>query len=376
MFHIISFLAFLYIVWRFIYPLNWPAVYRIILGFLILVVSKYHLIQIWLFGTMFSPEMPRPAVILMSWLFGSFVFLFIFVVLYDLVNLVIKLIKRTPQNEKTFIRSRYILAVTALVISAIGVSQAIKVPSVKTVDLTLNDLPPSFEGYKVIQLTDLHISKLFPASWVEQVVQKTNTLNPDLILITGDLIDGTTKARRDDVAPLSQLRAKDGVIASMGNHEYYYDAPQWQKVFEQLGLNVMQNEHTMIVNDKASTLIIAAVTDPVATQFGFDGPDTAKALQGVSPDAPIILMSHRPINAIQNEKDGVDLELSGHTHGGMVWGVNLLIKYLNNGFVSGLYTVGKMKLYDSNGTALWNGFPIRLGVPSEITEFILHSPQH
>lgn len=376
MFHIISFLAFLYLVWRFIYPLKWPATYRIILAVVLLIASKYHLIQIWLFGTMFSPEMPRYAVILMSWLFGSFVFLFIFTLLYDLVSLIIKLVKKTPANQSTFTRSRYILAIIALVVSAIGISQAIRVPNVKTIDLTLNDLPPSFDGYKVIQLTDLHISKLFQAPWVEQVVQRTNALNPDLILITGDLIDGTTKDRHDDVAPLGQLRAKDGVITSMGNHEYYYDAIQWQKVFEQLGMHVMQNEHTLIVNDKASSLIIASVTDPVATRYGMDGPDTAKALQGVPPDSAIILMSHRPVNAIQNEKDGVDLELSGHTHGGMVWGVNLLIKYLNNGFVSGLYSVGKMKLYDSNGTALWNGFPIRLGVPSEITEFILHAPQH
>lgn len=376
MFHIISFLAFLYLVWRFIYPLKWPAIYRVILGVLLLIVSKYHMLQIWAFGTMFSPETPRPVIIVMSWLFGSFVFLFIFTLLYDLVHLIIKLFKRQPTNQKAFVCSRYILGITALLVAAIGVNQAIKVPEVKTIDITLNDLPPSFDGYKVVQLTDLHISKLFQASWVEQVVQRTNAINPDLILITGDLIDGTTTARQPDVAPLSQLRAKDGVITSMGNHEYYYDAPAWQQVFEKLGMHVMLNEHTMIVNDKGSSMVIAAVTDPVALRFGLAGPDTQKALEGVTPDTAIILMSHRPINAIQNEKDGVDLELSGHTHGGMVWGVNLLIKYLNDGFVSGLYSVGKMKLYDSNGTALWNGFPIRLGVPPEITEFVLHAPQH
>lgn len=375
MFHIISFLAFLYVVWRFVYPLNWKPAYRLALSVFLLIVSKYHLIQIWLFGTMFSPEMPRYLVILMSWLFGSFVFLFIFTVLYDIGLLIIRLFKKRASNPHAFICSRYVLSIAALLIAAIGVSQAIRVPDVKRVDITLNDLPPSLDGFKLIQLTDLHISKLFQAPWVQQVVDKTNALNPDVILITGDLIDGTVAARKNDVAPLAQLKAKHGVITSMGNHEYYYDVLQWQKEFQNLGMHVMLNDHT-IIEQNNSSMVIAAVTDPVALRFGFDGPDLNKALQGITQekDMPLILMSHRPINAIQNERDGVDLELSGHTHGGMVWGVNLLIKYLNGGFVSGLYHVGKMQLYDSNGTALWNGFPIRLGVPSEITEFILHSP--
>ncbi len=256
-----------------------------------------------------------------------------------------------------------------------GVYLAVQVPGVQRVEVKVENLPQSFDGLRIVQLTDLHISRLFPEDWVEGVVSRTNRLNPDAIMITGDLIDGTVQARMKDVAPLSKLKAPLGVIAVPGNHEYYFDADQWIAEFRRLGMRVLVNEH-LALQRGTGNLIVAGVTDEVAPTFGLPGPDLEHALSGSSKDTPTILLKHRPSGAAESAAAGVSVQLSGHTHGGMIRGLDQVAQYANQGFVSGRYDVDGMTLYVSNGTALWNGFPIRLGVPAEITEIVLRADRH
>jgi len=258
-------------------------------------------------------------------------------------------------------------------LSLLGVWQAIRVPDVKNIEVTVPHLPAQMDGLRLVQLSDLHASRLLQAPWMQAVVEKTNALQPDLIVITGDLVDGTPQARAADVQPLQQLSARYGVFAIPGNHEYYVDYVHWLPAFEQLGLHMLLNEQVLVTHN-GRQLVLAGITDKAASTSRLPLPDVAASLRDAPQDAPVILLSHRPIGALANARQGVGLQLSGHTHGGQILGPHLLAQWANQGFVSGLYDVQGMQLYVSNGTGLWNGFPIRLGRAAEITHITLRAP--
>jgi len=367
------YLAYIYLVLRLIVPLPLQRATRIVLALALLLVCQHHVIQRWVFGTMYSPEIPRIFIILLGWLFCSFLLVLLLQLAADLVLLVAWALRRGRRFEaRLTLRLRYATIVLAALLSAVGVGQAIQVPEVRRVELAIRDLPPALEGFRMVQLTDLHISRLMHEGWVREVVERSNALRPDLVVITGDLIDGSPQARARDVKPLADLAARHGVIASLGNHEYYFGAERWTRVFEGLGMRVLVNRHAMIEHEDAR-LTVAGVTDRVAPRFDMEGPDTARAVLGAAPGAPVVLLSHQPIGVADNAEAGIDVQLSGHTHGGMIRGIDQVVKRANGGYVSGGYRVGGMQLYVSNGTGLWNGFPIRLGVAAEITEFVLTS---
>jgi predicted MPP superfamily phosphohydrolase len=247
------------------------------------------------------------------------------------------------------------------------------VPDAREVEITLDRLPVELDGLRVVHLSDLHASRLLHGSWQRAVVEKANALDPDLILITGDLVDGTPAHRAADVAPLRGLKARLGVLAAPGNHEYYSGYEAWMAAFAKLGLRVLSNRH-VVIKDRGRALVVAGTTDRGgAARFGLPGPDVGAALAGAPKGVPVLLMSHQPRDAAKNAEAGVDLQLSGHTHGGQIAGLHLIVRAANEGFVSGLYRVGAMWLYVSNGAGLWNGFPVRLGRPSEITSIVLRS---
>jgi predicted MPP superfamily phosphohydrolase len=262
------------------------------------------------------------------------------------------------------------MGTAALVLSASGVLQAVRVPPIKNVEIRIAGLPAAFEGYRLLQLTDLHLSRLFPAWWAKAVVARSNSLDVDLIAITGDFIDGRLEDRRNDVAPLAELRARDGVYAIPGNHEYFFGYDAWMKHDASLGIQMLTNAHAVIERG-ASHLVIAGVTDHAAIGSNFPPPDITMALKGAPNGAPVILLDHQPRMARQRAKAGIALQLSGHTHGGMIIGLDRLVARGNDGFVSGWYDVDGMQLYVNNGTALWPGFALRLGRPSELTVFTL-----
>ncbi|WP_136685787.1 metallophosphoesterase [Falsirhodobacter xinxiangensis] len=368
MFHLIKGLVGLYIVLRLVWPLPLPRNVRFALALLILTVSQHHLLSHFAFGSMFSPEVPREVMIIVNWVFGAMVIGFAFQLVVDAASLILSALSMRWRRVR--LQYRYAVILAALTLSALGVSQAIRVPSVRTIEIALPNLPNEFDGFRMVQLTDLHLSRLFDEHWSTAVVERVNALTPDLIVITGDLIDGTTEARRVAVAPLADLVAAHGVIVSPGNHEYYFDAPLWVAEFERLGMRVLENEHKVIRRDDAS-LVIAGVTDARAPDFGQPAPDPQAALVGAPQEAPIVLLDHQPATAARNAQAGATMQLSGHTHGGMIRGFDQIVARFNNGYVSGLYEVDGMQLYVSNGTGLWIGFAQRIGVPSEITEIVL-----
>ncbi|MBZ5487104.1 metallophosphoesterase [Halomonas aquamarina] len=368
MFHLLLALPCLIVILRFLIPLAWPLWVTCVVSAALLLVSQHHLLTLFAFGSMFSPEVPRAVILVVNTLFGAMIFLALMQLVTDTITLLLALARR----RKLYIAAslRYTLAVVAIGLAAFGVSQAARLPPLKEVEITLADLPEAFDGYEIIHLTDLHISRLFEAPWVERIVVKTNALAPDVILITGDLIDGALDARRDAVAPLQALTAPDGVYVSPGNHEYYFGYEEWMGHYQSQGMQILANQHAVIERD-GTALVLAGVTDVSAEDDGYPAPDITQALEGAPDDATVILLDHQPRNAREAAAQGVDLQLSGHTHGGMMVGFDHIVARANNGFVSGLYDLGGMTLYVNNGTGLWPGFALRLGKPSELTRITL-----
>lgn len=270
------------------------------------------------------------------------------------------------------------VALGSLAVAAYGLNEGCRVPRVKAREIALDGLPPAFDGYKIIHLTDLHISPAARKERTEGIVNVVNSLNADLICITGDLIDGHVDEREEDVLPLSNLSAKDGVLACTGNHEFYSNYEEWQPVFRRCGIEMLENAHRTIVRGD-SAIVVGGIMDKQGTNIPrgdgrfWEGPDAHLAFAASDPKACRILLAHRPLQLAQHAAEGVKLQLSGHTHGGAIPGLDLLVARANEGHVRGFYREHGLTLFVHPGTGQWAGFPMRLGVPAEITCLILRS---
>ncbi len=361
-------LTSLLILARFIWPLDWPLPAKIVAALLVLVALQFHRWNRLSSGSEFSPEFPRPVVVLFNWAFGAIMLLALLQLALDAGLVVAAVIHGGVVGAPDGVR--YAIAGVAGIAAAIGVQQAMRIPPLKDIEVVIRGLPPEFDGYTILHLTDLHISRLFPASWAREVVARSNKLGVDLIVITGDLIDGTIDARRNDIAPLGDLIAADGVYVISGNHEYIFGYDAWMAHYASLGLRSLENRHIVLARGEGR-LVIAGITDRASRRRAHPVRDLAAVLDGAPKGAPIILLDHQPSDARNSAALGVALQLSGHTHGGLIIGIDRLAAPANAGFVSGRYDVDGMTLYVNNGTALWPGFALRLGRPSELTRITL-----
>lgn len=372
MFHLVFAFPWAYVVLRTIAPLPWAVAAKILVGLVLLVASEFHYWSRLSSGSVFAPEFPRPIVILFNWAFGGIALLAALQIGLDLAWLLGWLLAWVGHVGRpgAWIEARYAIGGIAFALAAIGVRQAIGVPRLRDVTVFIPKLPDAFDGYRLVQLTDLHISRLFPARWTAALVDATNRLGADLIVVTGDVIDGSVASRRADVEPLRGLAASDGVYLIPGNHEYLSGYDPWMAHLAGLGMRVLANGHAVLTRGDGS-LVLAGVTDPSARGADRPGPDLGAALAGCPPDVPIVLLDHEPGRARHAAARGVALQLSGHTHGGMIIGLDRLVARGNGGFVSGAYPVGGMTLYVNNGTGIWPGFALRLGKAAELTRITL-----
>ena len=376
-FQAVALLLAVYVSWRILPRLPARPWLKWLLAALILTASQHHRLVALHWGTRASPEIPAEWIMTLGWAFGAILLSACLLLILDLVGIALWLLKR-PVGRRWLQagKPRVALGLAALVLSALGVWQAVRIPDVKHIDVQLEGLPAELDGFTLVQLTDLHASRLLQGDRMRRVVDQTNALTPDLIVITGDLVDGNVRDRLDDVAALQDLTAPHGIYVVAGNHEYYANYVQWMEHFRSLSLQLLLNEHRLIERDQAA-FALAGITDATAAQHGQPRPDARAALAGIPQGMPIVLLSHRPTDAARNAAAGADLQLSGHTHGGQVIGLHKVVQMANEGYVSGFYQVGDMQLYVSNGAGLWAGFPLRLGRPSEITHITLHRvPQH
>ena len=260
--------------------------------------------------------------------------------------------------------------------TGLAVRTALDPPLVREVGIHIPRLPPALSGLTVAQISDLHVGYTIGERDVRRVVELTNALRPDLVAITGDLVDGTVDELGAAIAALGRLEAPHGVYFVTGNHEYYSGVRAWVEELSRLGIRVLRNECVQ-VGDRGpggATIDLAGVDDAGSRRFG-GGADLQRALSGRDEERALVLLAHQPRTDAVGEavRRGVDLQLSGHTHGGQIFPwtylVGAMFPYLN-----GLYRRAEGgregQVYVSPGTGYW-GPPMRLGVPAEITKLVL-----
>ncbi len=249
------------------------------------------------------------------------------------------------------------------------VSQAMVMPRLREVDITLSRLPRCMDGLSMVQLTDVHIGNTIGADFVHAVVTAANAANPDVIVITGDLVDGPVEKLRAAAAPLANLRARHGVFFVTGNHEYYSGVDSWIAYLTELGIRVLRNERVRIGND-SNYFDLAGIDDYRAYLFSGHGPDLKAALAGRDPSKELVLLAHQPRHVHEAKKHNVGLQLSGHTHGGQIWPWHYVAKASQGGLLAGHSRHERTQLYISRGTGYW-GPPVRIFAKSEITRVTL-----
>lgn len=264
------------------------------------------------------------------------------------------------------------LCACSLAVVVFGIREARRLPRTKRVEVSIEGWPSALDGYRIVQISDIHIGPTLRRSFAARLVERCNALGADLIAITGDLIDGNVNFLRDEVAPFAELRARDGVYFVTGNHDHYSGAEHWVQRIRELGIQVLRNRRVAIERDSAR-FELAGVDDLSSGRLGDGhGHDLDAALAGWDGQAPLVLLAHDPRSFDQALRRGVALQLSGHTHGGQLWPFEWLVR-LQTRYVAGLYRRGGAQLYVSRGTGYW-GPPMRVLAPAEITEIRLRSP--
>jgi len=285
----------------------------------------------------------------------------------DLVDLAIA----TPVPLAAIARATAIaVPALALLFTALGYANARRTARIVTVDIPVDRLPAALHGFRIVQISDIHVGPTIDARYLDAIVDAVNRLEPDLVAITGDLVDGSVAELAPQVAPLQRLVSRYGSFFVTGNHEYYSGVEGWVRQLQGLGIRVLHNEHVVIEREGAK-LVLAGVTDYNGGHFDASHrSDPHAALAGAPRDAAFrILLAHQPRSAAAAAQAGFDLQLSGHTHGGQFLPWNFLVR-LQQPFTAGLHAMDQLRVYVSRGTGYW-GPPKRLGAPSEITEIRL-----
>lgn len=315
---------------------------------------------------------------------GLFSWLFVLTVLRDVLLLLVYLVNEGYQLFTTTellpaatlnawgSTSATLIPLLAGLAVLIGLINARRTPTIKNVKIAIPGLPQALEGYCIVQLSDIHVGPTIRRKKIAAMVARANTLGAQAIVLTGDLVDGSVQELRNHAEPLGDFQAPDGVYVVTGNHEYYSGADAWIAEFSRLGLTVLNNQHR-VIEHQGALIVLAGINDHSAARFNHShASNPVAALHGAPEQAAVrIMLAHQPCSAAIVEPCGVDLQLSGHTHGGQFWPWKYAVP-IYQPFIAGLHRYGNMQLYISRGSGYW-GPPMRIGAPSEITRIRLYA---
>jgi predicted MPP superfamily phosphohydrolase len=364
-----SWLVHRYLWARLVRDVAWPAPWgRVLTGVL------FGLAVLVPLAMLSTRVLPRAANAPLAWIvyiwMGFALYLLLLTALGDGARGVAWLARALPADPaRRLFLSRAFAGAVGAIAGAVGVGGVVNVMrgfDVRRVRVPLARLPANASGYAIVQLTDVHVGPTIGRDFVERVVRETNALAPDMVVITGDLVDGSVEQLKELVEPLRELRAPDGVFFVTGNHEYYSGADEWIAHLTTLGIRVLRNERVPIRH----AFDLAGVDD--ARSQGMapgHGQDVARALEGRDPSRAVVLLAHQPKAVKDAVACDVDLQLSGHVHGGQMVPFNWLAR-LDQPLIAGLHLVEKTWVYVSTGTGYW-GPPMRVGPGAELTRIEL-----
>jgi len=315
-------------------------------------------------ATRFVIDSPLVYGVLASSIAFSFL-LFNFALLYDLL---LQVSRRIPfdRGRRRFIKLGFdvTMLIAALAYLARGLVEGLRTPRVKRVDVAIPDFP--FDDYNVVQLSDLHIGRFIQGDFLQRVVERTNALEPDLVVITGDLVDLPIGEVENYLEPLRELRAPAYFV--LGNHEYFHGPHAILEGLERLGLRTLVNESVRIGG--AGGFELVGLADRIGARVGMLAPDPARAFAAADPQRPTLVLAHQPKMLERLGGYRWDLMLSGHTHGGQIFPFGLLVM-VDQPYLAGLHrTPGGGQIYVSRGAGTW-GPPMRVLAPAEITHIVL-----
>lgn len=309
------------------------------------------------------------AAVLGDTLLGATWVLFVWSVLAQLLRLALFLAGVADPT-----RSRVVALVVVVVVALLlvwGFIEAMRLPRTKRVDVVIPRLGEGLDGLRVAMITDTHYGPINRTRWSTLVADRVNEIDADVVCHVGDLADGTPAVRDQQVRPLAAVRARLARVYVTGNHEYFSEAQSWLDYMAGIGWSALHNEH-VVVERGGDRLVVAGVDDATARGSGAagHGADLPRALADTDPELPVLLLAHQPKQIPAAVRAGVDLQISGHTHGGQIWPFNVLVR-LDQPVVHGLSRHGeRTQLYTSRGTGFW-GPPFRVFAPSEITVLTL-----
>ncbi len=381
-FHIVSALTMLflglYAYTHLILFVNIPSFYKVILLLVFIALSQCMTGMRYIVS--FTPHMSYLALHITGALSAFFMTLVSLLMLYDIGLIILfstvyfldlDYTKFLPFLSSDILTS--IFFILSLVLSYLGCRHALNLPKIRERKLYVKNLPAELEGLRIAHLSDLHVGSTFDGKWLSTLVKNTNELDVDLVLITGDLVDGSPDKIANDVEAVKDFKAKYGTYISLGNHEFYCGAYPWVEKWRSWGVEVLVNQNVRLSHNDYP-FVLSGVADKEGRKFkGMLRPDMGLALKDVSKDDFIIHMEHQPKNAHKNAERGVNVQLSGHTHGGQYFLLFPLIKIMNGGFRVGFYYLDGMTLYVSPGTGIWGYAPVRVGSTGELTVLNLSS---
>jgi len=318
--------------------------------------------------------------------FGLIVYLVLTLLVLEPVRLALRgWVKRAPTatagpepsdpytlNRRMFIARASAVAAGAASVSLVGygAATALGPPDLLRVPVRLRGLDPALRGFRIAVVSDIHLGPLAGRAHTERIVETINAAEPDLVAIVGDLVDGTVAELGPAAAPLQDLSAPEGAFFVTGNHEYFVeDTTSWLNELERLGVHPLRNENTAIRRGGAAFDLVGV--NDISGERHDDPPDFDRALAGVDSARPTILLAHQPVMVSEAAARGVDLQLSGHTHGGQMWPFHYAVRMVQPS-LAGLSSVDDTQLYVTRGAGFW-GPPVRIGAPPDVTVVTLES---
>ena len=391
MFYYVSLFALLialYVIVRAVLPLRAHRAVKYLLSLLTLAAAgKFHLLYLLEGDNFFTPTLPDWVVWGGCWLFCAVAGYALLLLAADVIRLplylVLWLTHRKPADTWRQINNSFNLSMLLLILALTGWGTwcGIKAPELHSINLPIAAMPSEAHPIRLVHLSDLHADSTKGSDFYRDIVQRVNKEAPDVVVITGDFADGTVADCGEALAPLHELDAPMGVYAVTGNHDYFWGTNSWLSYLKSLGIEFIDGRRELLSVELEGGirkhLCLIGLHDPMVKRTGQLPPalsELAPLREDSQRNYPTVLLAHQPRIATLASNYDIDLQLSGHTHGGQFPGLQQIVANLNGGYACGYYRVGAMQLYVSPGTSLWTPVCLRLGVPSEITVINLCPP--